>query len=684
LPSDEAASRSPGGRTFVGATPLEEALRAFLDAVNPVALPAEDVPVEDAAGRVTAGVVFARLSSPHYHASAMDGYALRAADTYGASERTPLRVECVQVDTGDPLPDGCDAVVPLEDALRVEEGLIELRAAAHPWQDVRVQGEDITAGQVLFGENHRLGPTDIGVLLAAGVRRVRVRRRPRVTIIPTGDEVVSPFSAGGLPPPPGRVIETNGTVARLTLAGWGAEARLTPPVPDDPVRLAEALDGALRDSDLVLIGAGSSAGRDDCTARVIADRGRVLVHGVAVRPGKPVILGVALGGTGSGGAKPVIGLPGYPVSSALALELYVKPLIFAWLGQPLLQAETVSAHLGRTVPSPLGVDEFVRVKVGRVRDRYVAVPLPRGAGLLSALSQADGTIHVPSAREGVAAGEEVSVALTRPRHLVDRALMVSGSHDLLLDLLGSRLAAADPGLILSTGRVGSVGGLLALRDGFCHLAGAHLLDETTGDYNRPWVERLLPDREVRLLTLAWRQQGLMVAPGNPKGVTGLGDLARSDVVFINRQRGSGTRVLLDYLLRQATIDPDSVQGYRREEGSHLGVASAVASGAADAGMGIAAAAQALGLDFIPVAAERYDLIYLPEFEDDPRLARIRDVLAADGTFRRAAEALGGYDLRDTGRVQVVFGAGESQGVPDGGHARDAPGPETGREGGSGR
>lgn len=678
--SDAARQGHASGGVYLPATPLAEARARFETLIDLRPLGPEKVEVPAALGRVTADPVLAALSSPHYHASAMDGYALRAESTYGASETAPVRLPvrpdeapfAIRVDTGDPLPEGCDAVVPVEDAIVAAAAdaplaaeSIELRAAVYPWQHVRVQGEDIVTGQVLFGENHQLTAADVGLLLAAGVTRVAVRRRPVVTIIPTGDEIVNPLSCPN--PAPGQILETNGTVARLSLETWGAVAYLVAPVPDDPTLIGRALDAALARSDLVLIGAGSSAGRGDFTARVVAERGQVAVHGVAMRPGKPVVLGVARG-------KPVVGLPGYPVSSALALDLFVRPLVFAWQGLPVPEPERLQARLGRPIPSSLGLDEFVRVKVARIgggpagpvpsagaptaeagqpatapATPYVAVPLPRGAGLLSALSQADGTVRVPANREGLDAGEIVPVDLSRPRAAVDRALLVTGSHDLLLDLLSSRLAARDPALSLSAGRVGSLGGLLALRDGLCHLAGTHLLDEATGDYNRPWVLRLLPGRPVWLLTLAWRQQGLMVRPGNPKDITGLGGLHRPGVVFINRQRGSGTRVLLDYLLGREGLDPAGITGYEREEGSHLGVASAVASGAADAGLGILAAAKALGLGFIPVAEERYDLAFLAGLENDPRLGLIRDIVRGDAGFRAAAASLGGYDLRDTGK-----------------------------------
>lgn len=654
---------------YLPAVPLAEARKRFEAVVDLRPLAGESIATPLAMGRVTSGPVLGQLSSPHYHASAMDGYALRAEWSYGASETAPVRLPvapgpagagptgaaaraAILLDTGDPLPEGLDAVVPIEDAILVSDGssraggagdvaaTIELRAAAYPWQHIRVQGEDIVAGEVLFGENHQLTAPDVGLLLAAGVPWVAVRRRPTVTIIPTGSEIVTP---GNLPrPAPGQILETNGTVARLTLETWGAETNLVAPVPDDPVLIGQALDAALAVSDLVLIGAGSSAGRGDFTARVIAERGQVAVHGVAMRPGKPVVLGLARG-------KAVIGLPGYPVSSALALHLFARPLVFAWQGLAVPAPERLEARLGRPIPSPLGIDEFVRVRVARIGDSHVAVPLPRGAGLLSALSQADGTVVVPANREGLDAGEIVPVELSRPRAAVDRALLVTGSHDLLLDLLSSRLAARDPALSLSVGRVGSLGGLLALRDGLCHIAGTHLLDEATGDYNLPWVRRVLPGRPVRLLTLAWRRQGLMVRPGNPKEITGLGGLFGPGVVFINRQRGSGTRVLLDYLLAREGLDPDGIAGYEREEGSHLGVASAVSSGAADAGLGILAAAQTLGLDFVPVAEERYDLAFLADLEDDPRLGLIRDIVRNDATFRADAGKLGGYDLRDTGK-----------------------------------
>lgn len=600
----------------------------------------EEVPAVDAAGRVTAEPVYALLSSPHYHAAAMDGFAVRAAGTFGASETTPrlLRVgeDAHPVDTGDPLPEGTDAVLMIEDAALVEPGLIEIVKPCVPWQHVRAMGEDIVATEMILPAGMCIRPVDLGGLLAAGVGRVRVYQRPRIALLPTGDEVVPP----GAPLVPGSVIEFNSRMLGALLGQWGAEALYGPIVPDDPERLEQALTGALAAADLVMVLAGSSAGQEDYTAHLLGKLGRVVVHGVATRPGKPVVLGAAAG-------KPVVGVPGYPVSAVLALELFVRPLVYRRQGLAEPREDRLEACLTRKTVSQLGVDEFIRVKMGRVGDRLVATPLARGAGLVSTLIRADGVLVVPRDKEGFPAGAVVPVRLIRTLAEIEETTVIVGSHDIALDLLGSWLRRLFPQATLSSAHVGSLAGLLAVARGEAHLAGTHLLDEETGEYNVGYVQRVLAGQKAVLVNLAYREQGLMVAPGNPLGITGLADLAR--VRFVNRQRGAGTRVLLDHHLKRLGLDPSRIEGYSREEFTHMAVAAAVASASADAGLGIRSAARALGLDFLPVGEERYDLLVGGAYWETPYVERVLTVIR-DPRFQKDMLALGGYDLRDCGKV----------------------------------
>jgi putative molybdopterin biosynthesis protein len=600
----------------------------------------EEVPAAEATGRVTAGPVYAALSSPHYHAAAMDGFAVRAAGTFGAAETSPRRLrvdeDALPVDTGDPLPAGTDAVLMVEDAAAVEPGLIEIIKPCVPWQHVRTMGEDIVATEMILPAGHRIRPVDLGGLLAAGVGSVRVYQRPRVVLIPTGDEVVPP----GAPLVPGSVIEFNSRMLGGFLAEWGAEPVYGSIVPDDRERLERALTGVLAGADLVLILAGSSAGREDYTAGLVGKLGRVAVHGVATRPGKPVILGEVAG-------KPVVGVPGYPGSAALALELFVRPLVYRRQGLWEPPPVRVEASLTRKTVSVLGVDEFIRVKMGRVGDKLVATPLARGAGLVGSLMRADGLLLVPRDREGFPAGQTVAVNLVRTLAEIEETTVIAGSHDIALDLLGSWLRRRFPQATLSSAHVGSLAGLLAVARGEAHLAGTHLLDEESGEYNVGYVRRVLADQKAVLVNLAYREQGLLVAPDNPLGIAGLADLAR--VRFVNRQRGAGTRVLLDHRLKQLGLDPARIEGYGREEFTHMAVAAAVASGSADAGLGIRAAARALGLDFVPVAEERYDLLAGGGYRETPYIQRVLTVIRDPG-FQKDVLALGGYDLRDCGKV----------------------------------
>ncbi len=627
---------------FVSDVPAAKAHTAWREARAATGCPARvevvRVPVGAAVGRVTAEPVWALRSSPAFDSSAMDGIAVRAEDTVGAAETTPvLLTDFEVVDTGDPLPAGYDAVVMREHVHRVGDAA-ELRAAVPPYQHVRSIGEDISAAELLLPEGHRLRPVDVAACAAAGVVELAVRRAPVVAVIPTGDEI-RPLGAAL---EPGDILDTNSLMLAAQAREAGCSARVADIVRDDPDAITAALRAEAAAADLVLLIAGSSAGRDDYTARVVGGAGTLAVHGVAVRPGHPVVLGAV-------DATPVVGVPGYPVSAALTFDIFAAPVLAELEGAAPRERPSTTAHLARKLPSAIGMDDWVRVRLGRVRDRVVATPLPRGAGVLTSLVRADGLLVVPSGVEGHHAGEEVRVELLRGLGEIDRTIVAIGSHDLVLDLAASALRATDPLITLASANVGSLGGLVALRDGLCHLAGSHLLDPATGEYTLPYVDKLLGGGDpVAVIRLVHRDQGLIVAPGNPLGLAKVDDLTRPGLRYVNRQRGAGTRVLLDHELARGGIDPADVPGYSREEHTHLAVAAAVAAGRADTGLGILAAARAFGLDFVPVTQEPYDLFVLTDCHALDRLAPLWTLLA-DADFRDQVEALGGYSCAETGR-----------------------------------
>ncbi|CAA7601089.1 Probable molybdopterin binding domain protein [Acididesulfobacillus acetoxydans] len=629
----------------------EEALALMMRELGPRCQPEnEPIKVSCALGRITGETVRAQRSSPHYPAAAMDGYAVRARETFGLNERQPrwfqLGSEALSVDTGDPMPKGMDAVVMLEEVLNKTEEAVLLQQAVVPWSNVRAVGEDIVEGEILLPIHHRLRPQDLGALLAGGVTELAVRRKPRVGILPTGDEIRAP----GQPLNVGEIVDSNSTVLSALIAEWGGEAKVWPIVADDWDQLENAVLAMEASQDILVIIAGSSQGRDDYTVPLIEKFGRIYAHGMAIKPGKPAMLGEIKG-------KPVIGIPGYPVSAFLTARLFLRAWIKHELGLPSGTLPVMRAFLNKKVFSGLGSEEFVRVKVGRVGERWVAAPISRGAGVTMSLVRADGILRVPRLQEGFHEGAPVQVELLRPQEELEETLICIGSHDLTLDLMDSYLKMNGRHGALASAHVGSLAGLMALRKGEAHLAGVHLLDPESGEYNRPYLERLLPQRRIALVNLVYRTQGLLVARGNPLKLRTLADLADGRLRFVNRQGGSGTRVLLDYLLAQEGVDKQQILGYDREEFTHLGVAVAIASGSADAGLGIQSAALSLGLDFIPIGEERYDLAIPQEYLADRRIEMLLEVIASPD-FQAEVRAMGGYDLRDAGKF--MNGPGETQ------------------------
>jgi putative molybdopterin biosynthesis protein len=609
----------------------------------------EIVAVPDTVGRVLAEAVFARLSSPHFHAAAMDGIAVAAEDTFGSSEAAPktftVGENAFYVNTGHVMPAGTNAVIMIENVNALDDRRVEIENPAFPWQYVRKVGEDIVATELLFPRNHVVTPYCIGALLAGGLFEVAVRTRPRVLIIPTGSELVDWRDVNAKNLPPGAVVETNSFVLGKLVETYGGIFERHPKIEDDVDKIARAVEQAVKAAfDLVLIVGGSSAGSKDYSRHVIDQLGDVLVHGVTIMPGKPVVIGRVNG-------KPVFGIPGYPVSAIIAFEQFVGRAISQILEQPERQRPTIMVRPTKKIASKLGVEEFIRVKLGTVGEHVVATSLPRGAGSITSFTEADGIIRIPANLEGLNEHEPVRAELLKPVQAIEKTIVVVGSHDNTLDQLADHVKAAYPDLALSSSHVGSMGGLMAIKKGVCHLAGSHLLDTQDGSYNLSYIKRFLPNVGVKVVNLVLRDQGLILARGNPKGIAGIDDLQREDVTFVNRQGGSGTRILLDYKLRTMQIDPGRINGYGFEEFTHMAVAVSVLSGTADVGLGIYAAAKALNLDFIPVITEQYDLIIPETHFNSSNIQRLLEIIN-NKEFQQRVEALGGYSTARTGEIRT--------------------------------
>ncbi|MEW6602312.1 MAG: molybdopterin biosynthesis protein [Nitrospirota bacterium] len=622
---------------------LEEAFKIwleFISAFKPLGL--EEIPVIDSLGRVTAEAVQAKISSPFFHASAMDGYAVRFIETFGASETNPVRLklqeQAIAVNTGDPIPAGFNAVIMIEEINLVKD-CIEITEAVTPYKHIRPVGEDIVQTELILPENHVIRPVDIGAMLSGGNYTVPVRRRPIVTVIPTGNEIVTP----GAPLKLGNIIDSNSYMIGNLVMQWGGEFRRADVVQDSREMLKQKIRDVLDTSDMVVVLAGASAGTKDFTPNAVEDLGAVLVHGIQIRPGKPVLLGMIDG-------KPVIGLPGYPVAAHMTFEFFGRPFIYRLLGIAPPGPETMKAMLSRHVASAIGQEEFLRVKVGKVGDNFIATPVGRGAGALMTLQRADGIVQIPPMSEGIAAETEVDVKLLRSKREIENTIVCIGSHDNTLDVLANYLKKEYPVYSMSSAHVGSMGGLMAIKKSEAHIAGTHLLDEQSGEYNVAFIRKFLKDVPLKLINLVHREQGLIVRKGNPKYIKSIEDLTRDDVVFINRQPGSGTRLLTDKCLRDKGVTPRNIKGYDKEEFTHMGVASAVLSGTADAGMGILTAAIALDLDFIPVAHERYDLLIRKEHIDTLMIQALLHIILSHREFRDRVNSLGGYDSCDMGKV----------------------------------
>ncbi|HGJ64384.1 TPA: molybdopterin biosynthesis protein [bacterium] len=631
-------------RRYLKKQSLEEAQQIFLRHITKKYDKTEILTTQDTLGRITAEPIFAKVSSPHYHCSAMDGVAVNAEDTFKASTALPIRLGKGQftiVDTGDPIPAEFNAVIMIENVVEIDSETIEITSPAIPWEHVRMAGEDIVATELILTRGHKIRPIDIAGVLSGGITSIKVMKKPVVAIIPTGDEIIEPCES----PEQGKIIDSNSYMLSAMVTEWGGNPKRWSIVEDDYEKIKSVVLKASEECDIVLTSAGSSAGREDFIPPAIEEIGKLLVHGISISPGKPTALGII-------NETPILGLPGYPVSMAVAGECFLKPLLFKMLNISAPIPQKIKASVSRKIASKLGDEEFIRVKLMPKKDKnsdFNIIPLSRGASILNSLIRADGILRVSANTEGLMPNEHVNIELMKTIDEIENSIVIIGSHDITLDILADEIKAKYPHINISSAHVGSLGGLTALKRHEAHVAGTHLLDEDTSEYNIPYIKRLLPDENIILINLAYRQQGLIVKKGNPKGIKNLSDLVNKDITFCNRQRGSGTRILLDYELKKLGLVSDDILGYDREVYTHMAVASAVDTNIADVGLGIYASAKALNLDFIPITEERYDLAIPKKFLSLSNISIMLEIMRSE-EFHRRVKALGGYDIRDTGKI----------------------------------
>lgn len=630
---------------FLEVLTRDEALRRFEAALRPKPLGAERVALADALGRVVAQDVPAEIDVPPFDRALVDGFAVRSADLAEAGESSPVtlrlnpevigcgvvprlavaRGTATPIATGGPMPRGADAAVMIEGTDPAEEdaGAIEVRRAAAPGSFMAFAGSDITSGETLMRRGKVIGSREIAILAAAGVARVPVWRRPRVAVISTGDELVQP----GEPLRPAAIYDSNGPVVAAAVAEEGGVPVRYGAVPDECDALNEVLRRAHAECDAVILSGGTSKGAGDLTYRLIGALGSpgIVAHGVALKPGKPLLLAVCDG-------IPVIVLPGFPTSAMFTFHDMVAPLLRRMAGLPVRAGTSVQARLAARVPSELGRTEFVMVSLIDEAGELAAYPLGKGSGSVTAFAQADGFIAIDALADQAQAGSEVEVSLFSP-HLAVPDLVVMGSHCVGLEALVSRLA--EDGLATRIMAVGSQGGLAAARRGECDLAPIHLADPATGIYNRGYLSAGLE------LVEGWRRmQGFVFRRGDPRFEgKALADavaaaLADPDCHMVNRNPGAGTRILIDQLLGDARPD-----GYSNQPRSHNAVAAAIAQGRADWGIAIEAAARQHDLGFLPAGEEHYDFALVTARRDRPGVQAFLRALDDPAVLARLA-ALG--------------------------------------------
>ncbi len=628
----------------------EEAINRILEQAKPIE-EEESIPVYLCKARITSRPVFARIPNPSFLCAAMDGYATSFQKTLEADLTNPvilkINIDTISVNTGDPLPKNTDAVVMIED-VEESETAITIRKPVYLWQHVRMIGEDVIEGDMLIPTNHKITIFDIGMLISGGVSHIQVKRKPKIAIIPTGKELLDIFEEPigqnqSQLIEKGRLIDFNSHTLLKLAEEIGFDGIKTQ-IARDKKMLREILNKVIDDCDVVLLNAGTSAGREDYTGEIIREMGTLIFHGVSMMPGKPTVFGVIKG-------KPVFGIPGYPVSAVLSFKTFVEPL-YSKISTTGFKNKYVKCITPYKIPSRVGIEEIVRVNLIEKHQIYYAFPLPRGASVFSSMANADGLIRIPENIEGYNENEEVQCEIIGEEKSFEQRLHIIGSHDLSLDIIRDMIKARHPSLDVISTHTGSLSGIFAFKKGVTQLCTTHILDEDEKIYNIPILKKYLSDMPFILFHIAKRMQGLLVKKGNPKNIKNIGDLTRPDIKFINRQTGSGTRILFDSMLKEQGVEKHLIRGYDREESSHTAVGILIRESIADAGIAIHSISKIFSLDFTPLAEEDYDLLVTKEFAEDERFKLLMESITSDEFKNKLAE-MGGYDTKDTGKIKYI-------------------------------
>ncbi len=634
-------------KRYLTTIPREKALSEMLNRVAPIT-EEEYLPVYQCKGRILTKPVFARYSNPPFICAAMDGYATLSEKTSAADISNPLSmkkdIDVFSVNTGDPLPDNTDSVIPLEEVEDFDTSVI-IRKPVYLWQNVRMVGEDIIEGDMLLPTNHSIRSFDIGMLLSAGITHTYVRRKPKLLIIPTGKELIDLYEKPeALKEQKGLIDFNSYTLLRLG-EDRGFDVKKSKIVSDKD-ELTNIIKASIDSFDVIIINAGASAGKEDYTEAVIRELGILIFHGLSMMPGKPVMGGFIK-------EKPVFGIPGYPVSAIVCFQSFIDPL-FDRLSLTTTLRKQIICTIPFKVPSKIGIEEIVRINLIEKGGIFYAFPLQRGASIFSSMARADATISIPENIEGYDENSQVPCVLLRDEGELQKRIHVIGSHDLSLDIIRDMLKIRHPSMEFLSTHTGSLSGLFAIKKGISDLCTTHILDEREGVYNIPAIKKYLEHIPCILINIAKRMQGLIVKKGNPKGIKGITDLGRDDIRFINRQPGSGTRFLLDAQLKEAGIDKHNIRGYDREESSHTAVAVMVKESVADTGIAIYGVTKIFSLDFIPLVEEDFDLLVTKTFTEDERFTMLIDLIQSK-EFKGRLDSLGGYNTKETGTIKYVNG-----------------------------